>query len=58
MNKCKECENRKFKDLMQEIAHNSIDVTHKDYNKRHCDIESMVNTIWVINFIIANFKLK
>lgn len=58
MTKCKYCEQHKFKELLQEIINNSIEVHHKDYNKRSCDYETMVNTKWIINFIGENFKLK
>jgi hypothetical protein len=58
MKKCKSCEIKRLYDLFKEIAEKSIIVTHKDYSVRGCDYESMVNTIWIMNLIQENFKLK
>ena len=58
MKKCQYCENRKFGDLLKEIADKSKMVTHKD---NILDLESrelMVNTKWVMDLITENFKLK
>ena len=56
--KCKYCENRKYYDLLKEIASKSIIVTHKESLEDYSTYENMVNTTWVIDLIKENFKLK
>jgi hypothetical protein len=56
--KCKQCQLCKYQNLIKEIARQSIIISHKDYNKRYCDYEYMVNTKWIISFIEENFRLK